>query len=215
MNCVRARFLLYAYLDRELSRCEAEALERHLSHCGSCAARAESARGLARVLRSRLDRTPVPLRLRERLREGISMTARPRYAAFAFAATFLLLLLLPLASDVSGRRSGASSLAMTAAAAAPAASLALAANGSTGLALVSKKLSGTFVCLRCESREEAGLCPVPEAAHDAGFCADNGEVWRLMNVHPRFGQNSLGRTATVEGIAFPQSGFLRANRVGY
>lgn len=214
MNCARARFLLYAYFDRELSRCEAEALERHLSQCGPCAARGESARGLARVLRSRVDRTPVPSRLRARLHGGVPMVEPTRYPTFAFAAGFLLLLLLPLASDVSGRRPGASTLAITAAAAAPA-SLSLAAAGTGSFALVSKRLSGTFVCLRCESREEAGLCPVPEAAHDAGFCADNGEVWRLMNVHPRFGQNSLGRTATVEGVAFPESGFLRANRVGY
>jgi hypothetical protein len=30
-----------------------------------------------------------------------------------------------------------------------------------------------------------------------------------------FGDAELGRAATLEGTAFPQSGFLRANRVGY
>ena len=30
-----------------------------------------------------------------------------------------------------------------------------------------------------------------------------------------FEDTELGRAATVEGTAFPQSGYLRANRVGY
>jgi hypothetical protein len=32
---------------------------------------------------------------------------------------------------------------------------------------------------------------------------------------PGLGDAELGRSATLEGTAFPQSGYLRANRVGY
>ncbi|HSE63985.1 MAG TPA: hypothetical protein VLG15_10305, partial [Thermoanaerobaculia bacterium] len=87
---------------------------------------------------------------------------------------------------------------------------------SAPLALVSKRMTGTFVCVQCETRQEAGFCPINEHAHVPGFCADNGEIWRLMTRgEPGFGDAALGRAATLEGTAFPQSGFLRANRVGY
>jgi hypothetical protein len=76
-------------------------------------------------------------------------------------------------------------------------------------------MTGTFVCIQCEGRQESGLCPIPEPSHIPGFCADNGEIWRLMTRDPGFGEAPIGRTATLEGTAFPQSGFLRANRVGY
>ena len=76
-------------------------------------------------------------------------------------------------------------------------------------------LTGTLVCLNCETRHEAGLCPLPESHHEPGFCADNGEVWRLMFRDPSIAQASVGQTVTVEGVGFPRSGFLRASRVGY
>jgi hypothetical protein len=75
-------------------------------------------------------------------------------------------------------------------------------------------LTGTLVCLQCETRHEAGLCPLPESHHEAGFCADNGEVWRLMARDGSSFPNYVGQTVTVEGVAFPQSGFLRASRAG-
>ena len=86
MNCTQTRFLLYAHLDREVSSCEAEALSRHLAECGSCAARARSARGLANLLRSHMDRTPAPPGLVVRLRRGDPAQVRPRLPAFAAAA---------------------------------------------------------------------------------------------------------------------------------
>ena len=51
--------------------------------------------------------------------------------------------------------------------------------------------------------------------HELGFCADNGERWRLMTADREFASASVGQTVTVEGVAFPESGFLRASRVGY
>ena len=83
------------------------------------------------------------------------------------------------------------------------------------ITLVSKRMTGTYVCVQCEGRQDSGLCPIPENAHVPGFCADNGEIWRLMTRDPGFAEAPLGRAATLEGTAFPQSGFLRANRVGY
>jgi hypothetical protein len=208
MNCPEARFLLYAHLDRELSRCDADELSRHLAVCAPCAVRAESARGLARVLRSRLDRAHAPARLRSRLRNVAFLPepSRPRTSSYVFAAV-VTLLLFPLVADTPTRHASASarppSGAIVAASAVP-----------LGLQLVSKRMTGTFVCVECEARQEAGLVPIHEA-HVPGFCADNGEIWRLMERAPRFSEAALGRTATLEGTAFPQSGFLRANRVGY
>ncbi|MBC8646547.1 MAG: zf-HC2 domain-containing protein [Thermoanaerobaculia bacterium] len=210
MNCARARFLLYAYFDRELSSAESEALTRHLAGCPPCGTRADSARGLARLLRSRLDRSPAPVRLRERLHRGMHPpVVRTRYPAFV-AAAGLALLILPLSSDVRPRIGNPPGL--SAASLLPAASIAAVAG--RPLSYVSKRVSGTFVCILCETRTETGLCTPPEPRHEPAFCAENGEIWRLMTVSSELAQDA-GRTATVEGIAFPQSGFLRANRVGY
>jgi hypothetical protein len=204
MNCARARFLIYAYLDREISFVEGEALNRHLAACGGCSTRAASARSLAHLLHSRLDRTPAPQRLRARLHGVPEAFARPRYPVFVTAAA-LLVLLLPLVSDVP-RASSAAAAGLIAAPAVTAAP-----------SLVSRRLTGTFVCLECEARSEAGFCPVSHAQHETGFCAENGELWRLMTPDRSADsvQASLGRTATVEGVAFPQSGFMRVSRVGY
>lgn len=206
MNCPQARFLLYAHLDRELTRTDADQLSRHLATCAPCAARAESARGLARVLRSRMDRSPAPARLRSRLQNVAFLPepTRPRSSSYLFAAA-LALLVVPLVTDdrvPAVPATASEQLAVSTAAVAP-------------LALVSKRLTGTFVCVNCETRQEAGLCPLSDHKHVPGFCADNGEIWRLMTREPGFGEAPLGRAATLEGTAFPQSGFLRANRVGY
>lgn len=210
MNCAQVRFLLYAYLDRDISTFEAEAVARHLVVCEPCAARARSARGLARVLRSRVERSPAPTRLRQRLRQGD--VPRFRYPLLATAAV-VLFLLVPLVADVSSRRPDGASF--TALAGLSPGSASLSGRGVPATGLVSRKMTGTLVCLECESRAEAGLCPIPEAHHEAAFCADNGEVWRLMSRDPAFSQKSAGQTLTLEGVGFTQSGFLRASRVGY
>jgi anti-sigma factor (TIGR02949 family) len=207
MNCREARFLLYAHMDRELTRWDADALSRHLIACAPCATRAESARGLARVLRSRLDRAPAPARLRSRLHNSITSNEplRPRASSY-FVAAAVLLMIVPLVADTPSSRTASASIAMPG----------TAVDSDAGrFTLVSKRLTGTFVCVQCEGRLESGLCPIPEPSHVPGFCAENGEIWRLMTRDPHFGDSPIGRTATLEGTAFPQSGFLRANRVGY
>ena len=208
MNCAKARFLLYAYLDRDMSGQEADALERHLAGCSSCRTRSRSARGLAQLLHSRVDRTPAPSRLRTRLQQGPPCpVAHARVPLYGFAAV-LLVLIVPLAADKPLPHSDA---ALTRSAIPSISS----AHRSTGFQLVSRKMTGTLVCLSCEARIEAGLCPLPESHHQAGLCADNGEVWRLMSRDSAFTQASVGQTVTLEGVTFPQSGFLRASRVGY
>jgi Putative zinc-finger len=210
MNCAKARFLLYAYLDRDMSSQEAEALDRHLAGCLSCQARSRSARGLARLLHSRLNRTPAPTSLLARLRQGpIPQPITRQVPLFGFAAV-LLVLIVPLATDQPLHPGPSGSGFAQASIAAPAPTAA------SALRLVSRKLTGTLVCLSCEARIEAGLCPLPESLHQAGLCADNGEVWRLMSRDSAaFAVASAGQTVTVEGVAFPQSGLLRASRVGY
>lgn len=211
MNCAQARFLLYAYLEREISSIEADALARHLASCPPCEARSRSARDLRRVLQSRVGRSPAPNRLRERLHHGSVSPARFRYPLAATAAV-VLFLLVPLVADVAGPR-GSGSVAP--AALAGMAGVLTGAAPAAGPALVTRHMTGTLVCLDCESRAEAGLCPLPHAHHEPAFCADNGEVWRLMSRDPSFTQKAAGQTLTVEGVTFPQSGFLRASRVGY
>ena len=213
MNCTQTRFLLYAHLDREISSCEAEALSRHIAECDSCAARARSARGLANLLRSHMDRTPAPPGLLVRLRRGDPRHVRPRVPAFAVAAV-LLVIILPVVADGPGAHpAGAPAIALSSAVSSSFVPAAAAMSSNSGSRRV--LLTGTLVCLRCETRHEAGLCPLPEANHEPGFCADNGEVWQLMFRDPSIAQATAGQTATVEGVGFPQSGFLRASRVGY
>ena len=205
MDCVKARFLLYAYLDRELSAGESDALASHLSECSRCQTRAQAARGLAHVLRSHLDRATAPHRLRLRVRQITEPAVEPRYPAFAMAAA-ILLMILPLVADDSLRGIR------------PVSQAGLVSSSNSALkpvSLVSRSVTGTLVCLDCESRHEAGLCPLPESHHEPALCAEDGKVWRLMSRDPSFALGSAGQTVTVEGVAFPQSGFLRASRVGY
>jgi anti-sigma factor (TIGR02949 family) len=204
MNCPQARFLLYAYFDRELTRSDAEALSRHLALCPPCRTRAESARGLARVLHSRLGRKPVPARLRTRLQMLPYEPARPRTASYFFAAAMALLIVPVVADGPTPRHDPKAPTRFVDA-----------AEAATPLAFVSKRMTGTFVCVECEGRSEGRLSLVAEPVHVPGFCADNGEIWRLMTRDPHSGHSDFGRSATLEGTAFPQSGFLRANRVGY
>jgi len=205
MNCPKARFLLYAYLERELSRADADALQRHLAQCGSCSERARSARNLTRLLRTRLEYARAPIRLRERLISGIDhRPIRMRYASIGIAAS-ILLMILPLVADQRGPRQAAMSLAGSVAVAAP-----------SRVIPQSRQMTGTFVCLHCEAIHTDKACPVEEpAVHELGFCADNGETWRVMTTDSSFKSASVGQTVTVEGVAFPESGFLRASRVGY
>jgi anti-sigma factor (TIGR02949 family) len=206
MNCPKARFLLYAHLDREMSRADSDALQRHLAQCGSCAARAHSARNLTRLLRTRLEYARAPIRLRERLDSGVySRPLRIRYAPIGIAAS-ILLMILPLVADQSGPRHAALSLAGSVAV----------AGAAPAVVPVKRQMTGTFVCLQCEaSHAAAHACPVDDNVHELGFCADNGETFRVMTTDEEFKSASVGQTVTVEGVAFPESGFLRASRVGY
>jgi hypothetical protein len=161
-------------------------------------------------LRSRLDRAAAPERLRSKL-QGVPyfpQPMRPRASSYYVFAATLALLVVPLVTD-----DRAASI-RPAAQATPL--LNVVAAGEAPLALVSKRMTGTFVCVQCEMRQEAGYPAVAGHTHIPGFCADNGEIWRLMTrAEPGFDDPELGRAATLEGTAFPQSGYLRANRVGY
>jgi len=203
MNCARARFLLYAYLDRELPSAEGGALDRHVAFCAPCAARARSARGLSGLLHSRLRYDRAPQALLDRLRSGrLEPRMRMRYAPLGLAAS-ILLLILPLVADQAPRGAVFSMVAPVAVAA------------PRGILPVSRQMSGTFVCLQCEGRHEKETCPLTEPVHELGFCADNGETFRVMTTDAAFASASVGQAVTVEGVAFPESGFLRASRVGY
>jgi len=135
---------------------------------------------------------------------------RPRFPAFAVAAV-LLVIILPVVADGPGARPAVAP-AIALSSAVPTSSLSASSAKADSQRVL---LTGTLVCLQCETRHEAGLCPLPESQHEPGFCADNGEVWRLMFRDPSIAQASVGQTVTIEGVGFPRSGFLRASRVGY
>ena len=128
---------------------------------------------------------------------------RIRYAPLGLAAS-ILLLILPLVADQAVRPGGVFAMV------AP-----VAVTASRGILPVSRQMSGTFVCLQCDGRHEKETCPLTAPVHELGFCADNGETFRVMTTDAAFASASVGQAVTVEGVAFPESGFLRASRVGY
>lgn len=214
MNCVEARFLIYAYFDREMALSEEAALDSHLAACETCGLRARSAHELARVLHSGLHRAHAPDRLRLRVYNGTHSASPSGAAVFGLGAAVVLLIAPLVADGFPARRGGsATDLQRLQPALAPAPAPAPQA------ALVSRKMTGTIVCLHCESLRERGLKSAPEpakgSAHEPAFCTQEGEVWRLLDTPRGFSQASMGQTMTVEGVAFPQSGFLRASRAGY
>ena len=197
MNCTEARFLLYAYLDREMSRAEESALENHLAACPRCALRARSARGLARLLHSDTFRASAPERLRLRVYNDTHSASLSRAGLLGMAVAVVLLIVPLVADGVPERRPEAFHAA------------------SVSSLPVSRNMTGTLVCLHCEALREGGVETAPERAHEPAFCTQEGEVWRLLDSPSGFTQASIGQTMTVEGVAFPQSGFLRASRAGY
>lgn len=205
MNCPRARFLIYTTTAPEPSGWDQAALERHLAFCAPCACRARSARALSGLLRTRLRYDRAPGRLLDRLSQGhYQPRLKPRYAPIAVAAS-ILLMILPLVADQAVPRGAVMSMG------AP-----VAAVTGRGVVPVSRKMTGTFVCLQCEGGHDGASCPANDpVVHELGFCADNGETFRIMTTDSAFASASVGQAVTVEGVAFPESGFLRASRVGY
>lgn len=206
MNCARARFLIYTTTAPELSGWYKAGLERHLAFCAPCASRARSARALSGLLRNRMRYDRAPGRLLERLAQGhYEPRLKPRYAPIGIAAS-ILVMILPLVTDQAVPPGAVMSMG------APVAAV----TASRAVVPVSRKLTGTFVCLRCEGSHDGESCPVAEpVVHELGFCADNGEAFRVMTSDSAFASASVGQAVTVEGVAFPESGFLRASRVGY
>jgi len=151
----------------------------------------------------RYDRAPA--RLLDRLSQGLyEPRLKPRYAPIGIAAS-ILLMILPLVADQAVPRGAVMTMgAPVAVAAAP------------GVIPVSRQMKGTFVCLQCEGSHDAASCPANEPiVHELGFCADNGETFRVMTTDSAIATASVGQAVTVEGVEFPESGFLRASRVGY
>ncbi len=118
MNCSQARFLLYAYLDRELPRQDAEALQRHLAICGPVPPGASRPGAWASCF------GPGWTTPGRRSTSGSGLTARltarvrPTYAPLGIAAS-ILLLILPLVSDQRGAAADAAISLATVAIGAP------------------------------------------------------------------------------------------------
>lgn len=205
MNCARARFLIYTTAAPEPYGWDRAALDRHLAFCAPCAARARSARALSGLLRSRMRYDRAPGRLLDRLAQGrYEPRFRPRYAPIFIAAS-ILLMILPLVADSAVPRGAVMAMGAPVAVA-----------GGRAIVPVSRKMTGIFVCLQCEASHDGQSCPANDpVVHELGFCADDGETFRVMTTDSSFASASVGQAVTVEGVAFPESGFLRASRVGY
>jgi anti-sigma factor (TIGR02949 family) len=88
MDCKTALALIDLYLDDELDRGEARALEAHLDACPDCAAALSRADALRRALREPALRHAAPQALRERIRETANAFAQdpsPGADVIAFA----------------------------------------------------------------------------------------------------------------------------------
>jgi len=93
MDCKDVLGTLEAYLDGELGRVEARALEAHVDACADCRAQLDRLDALRRALRDPALRAPAPPHLRERLRAAAAALprARRRPAAWLrYAAAVLL-----------------------------------------------------------------------------------------------------------------------------
>lgn len=77
MDCRLALGLIHAYLDGELDRSEARALESHLDSCADCTAALAEADALRRALHEPALRHRAPAALRERIRATADATALP------------------------------------------------------------------------------------------------------------------------------------------
>ena len=75
MDCKIALALIDAYLDGELDRAEARALEAHIDACPACASALADADGLRRCLREPSLRHRAPQELRDRIRATTDATA--------------------------------------------------------------------------------------------------------------------------------------------
>ena len=76
MDCNEAKRLLEPYLDGELDRAEARALEAHVDGCAECQAALTGLGQLRHALRTEAPRYAAPAALRERLREASVQTVR-------------------------------------------------------------------------------------------------------------------------------------------
>jgi anti-sigma factor (TIGR02949 family) len=86
MDCKTALALIDVYLDDELDRADARALETHLDSCTECAAALASADGLRRALRDPALRHEAPQELRERIR--VAAGAHPEAASDSNVVAF-------------------------------------------------------------------------------------------------------------------------------
>ena len=77
---------------------------------------------------------------------------RPRASSYFVAAAVVLLI-------VAARRRHALADGVRVAVASPASVL---VSRTVPFSLVSKRMTGTFVCVQCEGRQDSGLCPIPE-----------------------------------------------------
>jgi mycothiol system anti-sigma-R factor len=75
MDCRTASALIDAYLDGELDRAEARALEAHLDACPACAAALAESDALRRALRDPALRQAAPQELRERVQATLTQSA--------------------------------------------------------------------------------------------------------------------------------------------
>ncbi|HEY6985786.1 MAG TPA: zf-HC2 domain-containing protein, partial [Rhodanobacteraceae bacterium] len=101
MDCDEARRLLEPYLDGELDRTEARALEAHIDGCSECQAVLAQLGRLRHVLRTEAPRYAAPAALRERIRTS-NLRERDRAARRRIMPAWWRLAAACLAAFVAG-----------------------------------------------------------------------------------------------------------------
>src|SRR5258708_2398367 len=101
IDCKEAADLVYAYVDGELDRAEAQRLSGHLRGCANCRRLYEREREMSAAIRQAADRFSAPAELAHRIGAALDVAARPRawqrrpsWRQLGLAASFLLVAVL-------------------------------------------------------------------------------------------------------------------------
>jgi anti-sigma factor (TIGR02949 family) len=199
MDCERARWLVHAFLDNELSQLESFEVSEHFERCPACAGERASAERLRDLLHRCLQKESAPIGLRRRLSRVGSNRRRGLSFTKLLIAAGLTLLVLPVVAD-SGR-------------------VPFSKAGLLSDTPVVRRMHGHFFCLRCvldhlHPASSPQRISVAKPPHVPAFQSDDGQVWILLNRDQLpTGLASNDGEVFVSGRYFVASHLVEAQRV--
>jgi anti-sigma factor (TIGR02949 family) len=199
MDCERARRLVHAFLDDELSPVESYEVAEHLERCSPCAAERVSAQRLRDLLHHCLRKELAPADLRRRISRVGARRRRALSPSRLLLAAGLTLLVLPVVAD-SGR-------------------VPFSKAGLLSDTPIVRRMHGHFFCLRCAlDRLHPAAAPARASTkpppHVPAFQSDDGQVWILLN-RDQLPTDAASKEAEVfvSGRYFVASHLVEAQRV--